>query len=409
MALSKFFAIAYRNLVRNGRRSALTALAVALGLTVVFTFSGMIEGMLETMLADNIRLSTGHLQIRNADYEAGKSSLLAQDLLQDGEAWAAQAETVPHVQSAAPLLWSSGLLNTGQESEGIRILGIEPDDPFHAPIREGVVAGEYINRDDRGRILVGRLLAEQMGIGVGQRVTVAASDANGIGQEGIFTVAGLIDTGFPSIDHHRIIMPMSQAQAFTDVGDRFSSLILTLDSPDNTAEVAANFQGAEIQVVTWEDLNRLLLESVESGLIFYYVLYLIVFLAVAVLIANTLLMAVFARAREIGILASLGMNRRQILLLFVLEGFLLALFGIVVGWILGLAAVTYMARVGISIPAETSSLVEGFAFGTTLKGGYAPEQFVILSLLLLIVVTLVSLYPAWFASRMEPVEALHAL
>jgi ABC-type lipoprotein release transport system permease subunit len=248
-----------------------------------------------------------------------------------------------------------------------------------------------------------------MGITVGQRVSVAASDANGQGQEAIFTVAGLVDTGYPSIDQHRILLPMAQAQAFSGVGDRFSSLILMLADQEDTARVAAMYQGPDTQVVTWQDLNKLLLESVQSGMFFYYILYGIVFLAVAVLIANTLLMSVFARAREIGILASLGMNGRQIMLLFFLEGTLLALFGIALGWVLGLGVVSYLTYVGFSIPAETASMVEGFAFGTTLKGGYAPEQFVILSFALLVVVSLVSLYPAWYAARLEPVEALHSI
>jgi ABC-type lipoprotein release transport system permease subunit len=292
---------------------------------------------------------------------------------------------------------------------GIQIVGIDVEDAFHDPIREGIAAGEYLNNDDRGRILVGKMLADQMGITVGQRVSLAASDANGIGQEGVFTVAGLVDTGFPSIDQHRVILPLAQAQSFSGVGNRFSSLILKLYDEEDTAAVAAQFSGPETQVLTWEDLNALLLESVESGLIFYYVLYGIVFLAVAVLIANTLLMAVFARAREIGILGSLGMNGRQITLLFLIEGILLAVLGIAVGWVLGLALVAYMTYVGISIPAETASMVQGFTFGSKLYGGFALDQFAILSFMLLLIVALVSLYPAWYAARLEPVEALHSI
>jgi ABC-type lipoprotein release transport system permease subunit len=409
VAISKFFSIAYRNLVRNSRRTALTALAVALGLVVVMAMSSMIDGMIGSMLADNIRLSSGHLQIRNKSYQVDKASLLSKDLLQDGETWAVQAEMQPEVQSAAPVLWSGGLLSTPQESVGIQIVGIDSEDAFHDVIREGIVAGEFLNNDDRGRILVGKMLADQMGIVVGQRVSLAASDASGTGQEGIFTVAGLVDTGFPSIDQHRVILPLAQAQSFSGVGDRFSSLILILKDEEDAAAVAAVFAGPDTQVLTWRELNSLILESFESGLIFYYVLYGIVFVAVAVLIANTLLMSVFARAREIGILGSLGMNGRQITLLFLIEGILLAVLGIAVGWVLGLGLVAYMATVGISIPAETASLVEGFAFGTTLYGGFALGQFVMLSFMLLVIVSLVSLYPAWFAARLEPVEALHSL
>ncbi len=409
MSLSKYLSIAYRDLVRNGRRSALTALAVALGLVVVFAFASLIDGMLETMVADNIRLSSGHLQIRNENYDASKESLKSQDLLEKGDEWAAQVESLAEVQSAAPVLWSGGLLSTAGESIGIQIVGIDPEDAFHTPIRDGIVAGEYLSADDRGQILVGRILADQMGITVGQRVSVAASDANGVGQEGIFTVAGLVDTGFPSIDQHRILMPMAQAQAFSGVGDRFSSLVLILDDQEDTALVTGNVQVPETQIVTWEELNSLILESVGTGMIFYYILYGIVFLAVAVIIANTLLMSVFARAREIGILASLGMRGRQILGLFLVEGILLAIFGIALGWVLGMGVVAYMTYVGFSIPAETATMVEGMAFGSTIKGRFALDQFIILSLLLLAIVSLVSLYPAWYASKMEPVEAIHSL
>jgi ABC-type lipoprotein release transport system permease subunit len=365
--------------------------------------------MLVSMLADNIRLTTGHLQIRNEDYEVDKASLLYKDLLKDGETLAAQAEALADVQSAAPVLWSGGLLSTSQESLGVEIVGIDPNDAFHAPIRAGIIAGEYLKSDDRGRILVGQRLAHEMGITVGQRVSVAASDANGQGQEGIFTVAGLVDTGFPGIDQNRIILPLAQAQSFSGVGDRVSSIILMLQDQEDAANVAAIIQGPDTQVLTWKDLNSLLLQSWEVGVVYYYVLYGIVFLVVAALIANTLLMSVFARTREIGILASLGMNRRQILLLFLVEGMILGLLGIAVGLVLGLGVVSYMTFVGISIPAETVSLVEGFAFGTTMYGGFAPDQFATLSLLLLVVVSLVSLYPAWYAARMEPVEALHSL
>jgi len=409
MAISKFFSIAYRNLVRNGRRTGLTALAVALGLVVVMAMSSLVEGMVSSMVADNIRMSSGHLQIRDESYQVDKLSLLSRDLLQDGEAWAAQVEALPEVQSAAPVLWIGGLLGTAQESVGIELVGIDPDDAFHAPIREGITAGEFLKSDDRARILIGQGLADEMGITVGRRVSVAASNANGLSQEGIFTVVGLVDTGFPSIDQHRVILPLAQAQSFSGVGNRVSSIILMLQDQEDTAHVATMLAGPDTQVLTWEELNRLILESVENGLIFYYVLYGIVFLVVAVLIANTLLMSVFARAREIGILSSFGMNRGEITLLFLIEGILLALLGIALGWVLGLGVVAYMTYVGFSIPADTAALIEGFAFRTTMYGAFAPAQYVIFSLLLLVIVSLVSLYPASFAAKMEPVEALHSL
>lgn len=409
MTINKFLTIAFRDLARNRRRTALTALAVALGLVVVMAMSSLIAGMYSNMLKDNIRLVTGHLQIQNESYDESKASLLSRDLLEDGETWAVQVEALPEVQSAAPVLWSGGLLSTSQESTSIGVLGIDPEDAFHEPIKDGITAGEFLKSDDRGRILIGQILADEMGITVGRRVSLAASNADGQGQEGIFTVAGLYDTGFPGIDQNRVILPLAQLQSFSGVGDRVSSIILVLQDREDTTQMAAKFTGPDTQVQTWEDLNAVLLETLEVGIVYYNILYGIVFLVVAVLIANTLLMSVFGRAREIGILASLGMKQGQIMLLFFLEGFMIALFGIALGWVLGMAAVYYLVNVGFSIPAETASMAEGFTMGTTLYGDYNMAEFAIFSVVLLLIVSLVTLYPARFAAKMEPVEALHSV
>jgi ABC-type antimicrobial peptide transport system permease subunit len=145
------------------------------------------------------------------------------------------------------------------------------------------------------------------------------------------------------------------------------------------------------------------------GIAFYYVIYSIVILVVAVLIANTLLMSVFERTREMGILAALGMKGRQIMLMFLFESTILALVGITVGLILGFAVVAYWSRVGISFSEDAMASVEGFAYGSKMYAEFAPDQAIILSLFMFGVVTLVSLYPAWYAARLEPVKALHTL
>jgi ABC-type antimicrobial peptide transport system permease subunit len=141
---------------------------------------------------------------------------------------------------------------------------------------------------------------------------------------------------------------------------------------------------------------------------FYYILDFIVILVVAVLIANTLLMAVFERIREMGILAALGMKGRQIMLMFLIEAGMLALAGIAVGLALGSAGVAYLARSGLYM-GDMSTAASGIALGTRLYSEFDAAVFAWLALATLIVVLVAALYPAWFAARREPAEALRAL
>lgn len=409
MAIKRFWVIAYRDLVRNRRRTLLTLLAVALGMTVLIMMSGLVAGIISGSLRDNIRLNTGHLQLRDDTYEIEKLSLLSKDLLQDIDTLTARVEALSEVQSAAPVLWTSGVLSTVRESTGLQVIGINPADDFHARIREGIVAGDYLAADDRGLILIGKRLADDMEITVGQRVSLAMGRADGQVDEGIFTVAGLFNTGIGNYDQNTVIMPLAQVQAFTNSGDRASSIIVMLHDQEDTAKVAAALQTTGIQILTWEDLNSILLTTMGTAMGFYYILYIIVILVVAVLIANTLLMSVFERTRELGILASLGMKGRQIMLMVLFEAVILALIGVAAGLVLGAAVVAYLARVGIEFSADAMASVEGMAFGNKMYPAFAPGEAITLSLLMFFIVSLVSLYPAWYASRMEPIKALHAV
>ncbi|UCC50159.1 MAG: ABC transporter permease [Anaerolineaceae bacterium] len=409
MAIKRFWVIAYRDLVRNKRRTLLTLLAVALGMMVLIMMSGLLAGIIAGGLRDNIRLNTGHLQLRDDTYEIEKLSLLSRDLLQDSDILVSQAEALSEVQSAAPVLWSSGVLSTVRESTGLQVTGIDPNDDFHAPVREGIVDGDYLTADGRGQVLIGKRLADDMDITVGQRVSLTMGGADGQVNEDIFTVAGLFNTGILNYDQNTVIMPLAQAQAFSNSGSRTSSIIVMLNDREDTAKVAAALQAPGISVLTWEDLNALLLTLMEQAGGFYYILYIIVILVVAVLIANTLLMSVFERTRELGILASLGMKGRQIMLMVLFEAIILALLGVAAGLVLGAGLIAYLARVGIEFSADAMGAIEGMALGSKMYPAFAPADALVLSLLMFFIVSLVSIYPAWYAARIEPVKALHAL
>ena len=156
MAFTKLWVIAFRDLVRNRRRSVLTLVAVALGLALLMTIHGLTAGMMADSLDAGIRLQTAHVQVRATSYDEGKLSLKWKDLLEAPEAVAAQAAALPQVQAAAPVLRASGVLNTADESAGMQVYGIDTTSALYATIRQAIVAGEFLTPDDRDGILIGK-------------------------------------------------------------------------------------------------------------------------------------------------------------------------------------------------------------------------------------------------------------
>jgi len=409
MAWSQLWTVGVRDLMRNRRRTVLTVIAVALGLTMLMVLNGLVMGALEDSLQYSIRYQTGHVQVRRDSYEVEKLTLKWKDLLENPTALVGQAEAMPEVKVAAPVLWITGILNTADDSAGVRVTGIDIGSPLYEPIRQATVAGDFLMADDRGGILIGQSLANSLAVDVGQKLVLDIVDADGNPEEGVFTIRGLFATGLPGYDQSSVFLPLSKAQAFAGAGERASAVVIMLHDQDKAQAVAAALSGPGLKTFTWEDLNAILMTAAQTGLNFYYVLDVIVMLVVAVIIANTLLMAVFERVREIGILAALGMRAAQIRVMFLLEAVILGLVGIAAGLILGSLGVAYLAKVGLEI-GEVASVTGGsILFGSKMYAHFVPGLFAGLAAATLVVILLAALYPAWYASRLEPVEALRAL
>lgn len=406
MALGRIWVLAYRDLWRNPRRSQLTMLAVALGLALLMVMNGFIAGVLEESLQNSIRLNTGHVQVRAAGYNEEELSLRRSELLAEPEALAARAAALPGVRAAAPVLWAGAIVATPADSARLRLYGIDTTSPIYEPIRSAMVAGEFLAADDRGGILIGDRLAASLGAGVGERVALTVVDADGQALEGIFTVRGAFATGIPSYDDAAVLMPLARAQSFTNSTRRASAVIIVLHRRADTAAVAAALGGPGLAVYTWEDLNRLLLDTMRTGMAFYIILDAIVILVVAVILANTLLMSVFERIREMGILSALGMKGRQVIQMFLLEATLLGLAGLLLGALIGAAAVGYLAVVGIPIGAAAAVGGSGVAISASVHARFVPGTFAALAAAMLGIILVAALYPAWYAARLEPVEAL---
>ncbi len=399
-----YFKLAYRNLGRHRRRSVLSALALGLGTALLMFIAAFFEGEMRGSMETTLRLNTGHLQISNADYDPDKLSVAWEYLLENPEQAAAQIEALEQVKSATPRLVASGIVSVRDESAGVQIMGIDPASAANDPYRT-MVAGEFITADDRTGILIGHPLAESLNLKVGDSLNLLVNTADGDVDEQQFTIRGIFTTGTSAYDKGVVFLPLAKAQAFSGAENRASYIFVMLNDREQADVVAAAIQGPNLRIRTWTEMNQLLVLVNDFSNAYLTVINLIVLGVTATVIVNTLLMSVFERTREIGILSAIGMKGRQIITLFLVEATLLGAAGITFGSLMGLAITAYFAKVGVffgDLGISGEMLLEDRIYPILTL-----ESAINLIVTAFIITVLASLYPARMASRMEPVEALH--
>lgn len=399
-----YFKLAYRNLGRHSRRTFLSGLALAMGTALLMFIAAFFQGEMRSSMETTLRLNSGHIQVQDADYDPDKLSVAWDYLIDDPGQMATQIEALAQVDSATPRLNASGIVSVKDDSIGVQIMGIDPDSKANDPYRT-LVSGQFLTADDREGILIGYPLAKNLGLETGDQLNLLVNTAEGNVDEQMFTVRGIFTTGTTTYDKGVVLLPLAKAQAFSGASDRASLIFILLKDREQAESVAAAIPSQEYQVKTWRELNSLLVLVNDFSNAYLAVINLIILGITVTVIVNTLLMSVFERTREIGILSAIGMKGRQIISLFLAEASLLALGGVTAGSLVGWALSAYFGKVGIyfgDLGISGDMLIQDriYTFLT-------PESAINLIVTAFIITLLASLYPARLASRMEPVEALH--
>jgi ABC-type lipoprotein release transport system permease subunit len=400
----QLYKMAWRDLGRNRRRTFFSMLALAFGVALLIFMASFIAGEMRGAMQTSIKLQSGHLQVRAASYNEDKTSLAWEDLIENPDALAAQIAARPEVQVATPRLYATGIVAAGDMSTGVRVLGIDPASAASAPFRDGMVSGDYLTADDRGGLLMGRTLADKLGLAPGDTINLLVNTSNGDVDQQPFVIRGLYSTSTPGYDESTIFLPLAKAQAIARAENHASVIFILLKDQDQANAVAAALQAPAYQVKTFVQLNTLLSEFEQFANVYMYIFYLIVLGITATVIINTLIMSVFERTREIGILAAMGMRGRRIMAMFFAESSLLAVGGITMGIVLGSLLSAYVQRYGFFIGDFG---ITGILIGERIYTYLTLNDIVTLTLMAFVITLLAALYPAWLAAHMEPVEALH--
>lgn len=404
-----YLRLAWRNLWRHRRRTLIVVVAIGGTMGMMMWYDGLIGGFNEAIYGNAIRVLGGNVQIHAAGYGAEVNQLPLLPLT-DAPALVQAAAAQPQVMAATRRINTGGMATTREGAFGVTIVGVEPEQ--EAPVSlwaQKVAAGRYLAAGDTDVVYIGQGLATAMGVTVGDRFTLAGRGAHQQLRSRTMTVAGIYDLGMPDIEKGVIYVTLSEAQELYGLDGQATEIAIFLkqigEEPAVMAALQPSLAGAEI--TSWQTSFPELEQALATKGGAMNVFSVIIMVIVGIGILNLLLMAIYERTREIGILGALGLKPYQISILFVLEGALMGLVGLAVGVAFGLLINGIMGQVGMDFGQYASlssymALISGKVYPTL-----GVDKLPLRTLIVLVITTLSALYPAYEAAQREPAEALH--
>ena len=397
--------LAWRNLWRNHRRTIVMVSAIVIGVWAMIFMTALMRGMVNEMLRNGIQALPGHVQVHNPDFrnDPGINNLLPQR----------DSKIIRTFDSAGFSGWSSrvkvpAVITSERDSRGITLFGIDPirerDITF---VSDDIDEGRMLADADDNGVVVGRKLMDILETDIGKRIVIMSQDPdNEIADRG-FRIVGVFKSKLEAYETSMVFAGKTNLQKMLKIVDRVNEIVIVGDDYRNVEPVyrkVTSIAGDDVEVIRWNEADAYLgsMMSVMDGFVLVWMI--VIFVALSFGLVNTLVMAVFERVREIGLMLALGMRPSSILGQVIVESLLLLILGLVFGNALAWATIIPL-QAGIDISAVAEGM-EMFGATSVLVPEMSMHDVVLANIVVLVLGFFASLSPAWRASRYEPIEAI---
>lgn len=398
--------IAARSVFRNKRRTVITLLSIIFGCVAIIVFGGFVDYSMWGLRESTIHSRLGHLQVYKAGYsEKGGTNPLAYTI-EDYPRIRSIIEAQDHVDFVTSRLEFSGLIGGAENSVICVGKGVEPEKERELGMTVSIVEGEDLSSEEPEEGIIGKGLAEGLGVKIDDYLTILTSTAEGALNAVDLKLRGIFRTGVKEYDDVAVMVPMELAKTLLYT-ENVQSIVVVLDETENTDLVADNLRkefsqaNLDLEIKTWSDLATFYHQVVQLYGGIFWVVRLIILIIVIFSIANTMTMSVFERMREIGTIRAMGTKRRGVLSLFLMEGLILGALGGALGLVFGIIAAKLLSIKGIYIPPPPT-MTEGY----TALINIVPKDLIFAFSLAVGTSLVSSIYPAFKAARLKVVDAL---
>lgn len=397
--------LAWRYLWRNHRRTIIMVSAVSIGVWSMIFMTALSRGMVDQVIEDGVSALPGHVQVHDPKFLDDPSVV---NRISIGDAELSRTFSSTDFKAWASRVRVPAVIASEYESRGVTLLGIDPvAEQAFGYVSYDDVEGRFLEGVDDTGIVIGRKLADKLETRVGKRVVLMSQDPdNEIADRG-FRVVGLFETEVPAFEEGNVFIGKRTAQKMLRIGDTTTEIVFLGDNYRDIEptydKVIASVDGT-LDVSRWSEVASYLgsMLKVMDGFVFIFMV--VIFLALSFGLVNTLVMAVFERVREIGLMLALGMKPSNILGQIIIESMLLLLVGLAIGNVLAWATIQPL-RDGIDVSVVAEGM-EMMGAASVLYPRLYVSDMILANVIVLFLGFLASLSPAWRASRYEPVEAI---
>ncbi|MCP4805781.1 MAG: ABC transporter permease [Proteobacteria bacterium] len=411
----KLIAMAWRNLWRQRRRTILTLVSIAFGFFLAILMTAMQDRSFADFIDTAARLGSGHVTLQHPDY---KDKPTLSNTVIGTDAMRAAAEQDGDVVSAVERTVGQTMVSTASDSFGALFIAYDPalESADTMVWTEGLVAGElFVEADDDG-ILLGKILAENLGAEIGDKIVFTMTDRTGEIVTDMERVRGIVSTGAPSLDAGLVLLPIDTVRNVVGYDPTESTQVAVfLGDGRRSMDAAARLRGElgdqGVSVLTWDEIQPEIRAFIAMKVGGARVFEIVIGLLVAAGIFNTMFMSVMERSREFGIMMAIGYSPRQLFSLVMAESAMLAILGLGLGALVTIGPYTYLSNNGIDMTemyaAQGGVEIQGVGFDMVLNIGIFPENAVAIAAAVVIATVVAGIWPAWKAGRVNPVEAIN--
>jgi len=404
-----YLRLAWRNVWRHRRRTLIIVSAMGFGLSLMMMYDGLVDGFNQAIYGNAIKVLGGNIQVHAQGYResAGQKPLLP---LADDARVLEAVRAQPGVVAAARRINTGGLASSREGAFAVGITAIEPELEQAVNLAgQNVISGRALSADDGDSVFIGKGLADAMDVAVGDRISLSGRSAHEQMRQRTMTVIGIYDLGMADIEKVSVYISLAEAQTLYDLPGQSTEVAVFLDQIGHEKELIHTLSSAlpGYELDSFEDSYPELQYALASKGQVMDIFSVIILGIAGIGILNLLLMAVYERTREIGVLGAMGLKPRQISLLFILEGTLIGLVGVGLGIVLGLAFNAMMRAVGLDFTAFSGMTSYTALITDKVYPSWGVGKLLSRGLTVAIIAALASLIPAREAAQRDPAEALH--